>query len=230
MKNLAILLVLLLCVFPLYAQIEDDNKTNIKTTRQGFGKFSGIDMSLGFVNARMKTEGSAYYFNDWNAEGIIYIKDKGRVKIKQVNLNIYDNKLEALYDDDNVFTFDSKNLIKFVINDKVFRTFEFNNKPKIFELFFNGKVPVYKYYNVTYSKGSANPMLNRKSNKYIKNEKYFTYNDGELTRIKLTKKSVSKLLQSDKISQESISEFIKKNRLSLQDETDLLKVLELVNR
>lgn len=230
MKKLACLFVIILSITPIYSQNVDQEKTNIKTTRQGFGKFSGIDMSLGFVNARMKTEGSAYYFDNWNTEGLIYIKDKGRVKIKQVNVNLYDNTLEALYDDNNVFTFDSNNLVKIIINDKVFRTFKVDKKVKIFELFFNKNVSIYKYNDVSYSRGSANPMLSRKSNKYIRNEKYYLFKDGELTKIKLTKKSVSNLLQSDKISQESIFEFIKNNKLSLGDETDFMKVLQFVSK
>ena len=230
MKKLAVGLLLILLVIPVCAQdlSDDKNKTNIKTTRQGFGQYRGIDMSLGFVNAPMQTEGSTYYFDNWDTEGILYIKDKGRLKIKNVNINLYNNKLEALYDENNVFTFDSDNLVKLVINNTVFRTFQIDNEPKLFELFFNDQLSIYRFNDVSFSKGSPNPMLNRKTNKYVKNEKYYLYKDGELSRMKLTKKAVSKLLQTDKMSQELISEFIKKNNLSLKDETDLMKVLEFV--
>jgi len=230
MKKIAIILILILCVIPSFAQEQDDddNKTNIRTTRQGFGDYKGIDMSLGFVNGRLRTEGSAYYFEDWNSEGIILIKDKGRVKIKGVNINLYNNKLEALYDENNVFTFDSENLIRIVINDKIFRTFNIDGELKIFELFFNDKISIYRHHTMSYSKGSANPMLNRKTNKYIKKANYYVYREGELTKIKLSKKSFSKLFQSDKVSQESIVKFIDQYKLSLHKETDLIKVLSFV--
>ncbi len=234
MKKLVIILLQILFIIPVVAQDkedeDDDQKTNIKNTRQGFGVNRGIDLSLGFVNARMRTEGSAYYFDDWNNEGSIIIKDQGMVKIKKININLYNNKLEALYDENNVFTFDSKNVIRIVINGKIFRTFEFENQPKIFELFYSGKISVYRYFNVSYAEGSANPMVNRKTNKYIQNKRYYLYKDGELTRMKMTKKGLSKMLQTDTTSQDDISEFIKQNRLSLNKEPDLIQLLKYVNR
>ena len=232
MKKIAFLLILVFCISPSFAQDkddDDDNKTNIKSTRQGFGDYIGLDMSLGFVNARMRTEGSEYYFEDWNTEGIIYIKDKGRVKIKNVNINLYDNRLEALYDETNVFTFDSDNLIKIIINGKVFRTFKIGNELKLFELFYNDKLAVYKYYSISFSKGSANPMLNRKENKFIKKEKYYIYKDKELTMMKLNKKSVSKMLASENMSQDTILEYIKRNSLSLNKEPDLMQLFRYVS-
>jgi len=227
MKKVVILLVQIIFILPSLAQ---ETTNTINNTRQGFGRHEGFDMAVGFVNARTRTEGSAYYFDDWNTEGVIYIKDKGRVKIKKVNINLFDSKLEAVYDENSVFTFDSDNLIKIVINDKVFRTFEINKELKFFELIFNDKLSIYRYYSVIYSQGSKNPMLSRKNNKYIKKAKYYLYRDGELTMMKLSKKSFSKLFQSDKVSQESILEYIKKNKLSLNKETDLIEVLKFVNK
>ena len=232
MKKIAILLTLLFCISPSFAQdtgYDDVKKTNVQATRQGFGDFRGLDFSLGFVNPRMTTEGSAYYFNHWDTEGIIYIKDKGRVKIKNVNINLYDNKLIALYDENKVFTFDSDNLIKIIIDDKIFRTFKIGNELKIFELFFNDKLSIYKYYSLSYSKGSVNPMLNRKANKYIKKEKYYLYKDKELNQMKLTRKSVSKMLESDTVSQEEILGYIKQNKLSLNEEADLTQLLKFLS-
>jgi hypothetical protein len=187
-------------------------------------------MGVGFVNARTMTEGSAYYFDNWDTEGVIYIKDKGRIKIQKVNINLFASKLEAIYDENSVFTFDSENLVKIVINDKVFRTFEVNKELKFFELIFNDKFSIYKYYSVLYAQGSKNPMLSRKTNKYIKKEKYYLYREGELTMLKLSKKSFSKRFQSNNVSQESIIEYIKENKLSLNKEADLIEVLKFVNK
>ena len=229
MKKAIVLLILILTVVPVFAQEDDTNPIN--TTRQGFGQFEGINMSLGFVNAKRITEGSAYYFDNWNTKGTIYLKEEGRVKLEKVNINLYDNKLEAIYDDNNVFTFDSDNLVKIVINDKVFRTFEINNELKILELVFNEQFSIYRYYSVDYRQGHANPMLSRKTNKYIKKAKYYLYGDnGELAWLKTSKKHLANLLQSDKVSEDSILEFIKDNKLSLNDETDLIKVFEFVNK
>jgi hypothetical protein len=81
-----------------------------------------------------------------------------------------------------------------------------------------------------YAKGTANPMLSRKTNKFIKKAKYYLYVDSELTLIKLSKKPFSKLFQSDKVSQESILEYIKQNKLSLSKEEDLIQALNIVNK
>jgi len=224
MKKLVFLLIQIVFILPSLGQ-----ENPIKVTRQGFGWHEGMDMSLGFVNAKRMTEGSAYYFDDWNTEGTIYIKDKGRVKIKKVNVNLYDNTLEAIYDDNSVFTFNSDNLLKIVINAKVFRIFEINKEPKILEQFFKGDFSIYRYYSVIYAEGSANPMLSRKTNKFIKKSKYYLYRDGNLSLMKMTKKAFSKLLQTDKISQEAILNHIKENKLSINKEEDLIQVLNFIS-
>lgn len=231
MKKTIVLLLQLIVMLPILAQ-NASSTSNLNVTRQGFGWHSGIDMSMGFVNARPLTEGTSHYFDNWDTEGTIFIKDKGRVKIKKVNINLYDNKLEAIYDENSVFTFDSQNLIRIVINDKVFRTFEFKGETKIFEQIFNNKLSIYRYYNVRYTEASTNPMINRKVNKFTKRAIYYLYNkdNGELTTMKMTKKAISKQIQSDNVSEKSILDFIKQNKLSLSNEIDLIKVFEFASK
>jgi hypothetical protein len=228
MSKIFTLLIQILFILPAFAQENDTNPINI--TRQGFGHLNGINMSLGFVNAQRITEGSAYYFDNWNTEATIYLKEEGRVKLEKVNINLYDSKLEAIYDENNVFTFDSDNLVKIVINNKVFRIFEINKELKILELIFNGEYSIYRHYNISFRKSEANPMLSRSTNKYIKKAKYYVYGNKALTIIKMTKKHLANQLKSDKVSENSILEFIKLNRLSLNDEVDLLQVFEFANK
>jgi len=168
MKKIVILLIHLLFIISSFAQETVSNKkSNNNVTRQGFGTHVGFDTGIGFVNPRIDTDGSAYYFDDWNTEGVVYTKENGSFKIRKVNINLYDNKFEAIYDENSVFTFDSENIIKIEINNKVFRIFKIDEELKIFELVFNDTFSVYKYYSVLYSEASVNPMLNRKNNKYI---------------------------------------------------------------
>ena len=229
MKKKIFLLLQIISILTSLAQ-EKTNKTNPNNiTRQGGGTQVDFQIGQGFVNPKVETDGTPYYFDDWDTEGIIYSKDKGKYKIKKVNINLYDNTLEAFYGDGYVFTFFSKNLIKIIINTKVFRVIKVNKKSKIFELFFNDKFSIYRYYNISYSEHSINPMVNRKVNKYIQKAEYYLYSENKLTKIKLSKNSFSKLFQSDKISQQSIYNFIKENKLSLSKETDLIKVLNFVN-
>lgn len=231
MKYIYILLVQILCIFSSFAQEkENDINPNLNVTRQGFGEQAFLNMGVGFVNAKTKTEGSAYYFNNWNTEGLIYTKDNKRYKIKKVNINLYDNTLEAIYDEGYVFTFNTNNLVKIVINKKVFRVLTLDNELNIFELFFNNRLSIYRYNSVSYYKNSRNPMVNRKVNEYINKEKYYLYDAGSLTKIKLSNKYFSKLFQSETMSQEFILDFIKKNKLSLKKEADLIKVLNFVSQ
>ena len=231
MKKKTILFLQILCIFSSFAQEKDnDINPNLNVTRQGFGEQAFLNMGVGFVNAKAKTEGSAYYFDNWNTEGLIYTKDNKRYKIKKVNINLYDNTLEAIYDEGYVFTFNTNNLVKIVINKKVFRVLTLDNELNIFELFFNNRLSIYRYNSVSYYKNSRNPMVNRKDNEYINKEKYYLYDAGSLTKIKLSNKYFSKLFQSETISQEFIMEFIKKNKLSLKKEADLIKVLNFVSQ
>jgi uncharacterized protein YdeI (BOF family) len=231
MKKKIILLVQILCIFSSFAQEkENDINPNLNVTRQGFGEQAFLNMGVGFVNAKIKTEGSAYYFDNWNTEGLIYTKDNKRYKIKKVNINLYDNTLEAIYDEGYVFTFNTSNLVKIVINKKIFRVLTLDDELNIFELFFNNRLSIYRYNSVSYYKNSQNPMVNRKVNEYISKEKYYLYDKGRLTKIKLSNKYFSKLFQSETISQEFILDFIKKNKLSLKKEADLIKVLNFVSQ
>lgn len=231
MKKIVILLVHIMFIFPSFAQeTVSKKKSNNNVTRQGFGTHVGFDTGIGFVNPRIETDGSAYYFDDWDTEGVVYTKANGSFKIPKVNINLYDNNFEAIYDENSVFTFDSENIIKIEINKKVFRVFNIDEELKIFELVFNDTFSVYKYYSVLYSEASVNPMLNRKTNKYIKKTTYYLFHENELTKMKLSKKSFSKLFQSDEVSEESILKYIKKSKLSLKKETDLIKVLNFVSK
>ena len=231
MKRIGILLLQIMFIVPSLAQeTVTPKKSNNNVTRQGFGTHVGFDTGIGFVNPRVATDGSAYYFEDWNTEGIVYTKKNGSFRIEKVNINLYDNNLEAIYDENSIFTFDSDNIIKIQINSKIFRPLIVDDELKIFEIVFNDTFSVYKHYSVLYSEASVNPMHNRKTNKYIKKAKYYLFQDDKLTPMKLSKKAFSKLFQSEEVTQESILKYIKKSKLSLRKEADLIKVLNFVEK
>lgn len=230
MKKAFILLLQLVFVLPLVAQETTTDKNPRNNIRQGFGTHNSFDLGLGFVNPDFKTDGSAYYFDNWDTEGIIFTKENGSFKIKNVNVNLYNNTLDAVYDENSVYTFDSKNLMKIVINDKVFRIIDMDGELKIFELIFRNDFSVYKHYDVLYSEGSINPMHARSTNKYIKKEKYYLYRNRELSKMKLSKKAFSKMLETDKVDQQAILAYMDKGKISLKEEEDLLKVFNFMTR
>ncbi len=229
MKTTLLLLVHLVLVFPTLAQEDNGDSNPIQATRQGFGEYQGLNMNVGFVNPKARIEGSAYYFDNWDSEALIYLKEQGRYKIEKVNINLYDNTLDALYDDDNVFTFDTENLLQIVINKTIFRPLIYEKELKLFELFYNDGLTIYKNYLIGYSNSSPNPMVNRRTNKYTKNERFFLYRDNQLIKIKLTKKAFAKLFKTDALSQEAIVSYISDNNLSLKKDDDLIQVLHFVS-
>ncbi|NQX86600.1 MAG: hypothetical protein HRT67_11980 [Flavobacteriaceae bacterium] len=209
---------------------DNDDNSNVKVTRQGFGRFGGLDMGLGFVNAKGITEGTPYYFEEWNTAGVIYTKNDGRFKVDKVNINLHDNTLEAIYDGDKVFTFDSNNLLRIVIDGKVFRVFEIEGKVRILELLFKDGFSVYKYYSVLYVEKKVNPMLSQNTNKYIRKNKYYVYENKKLVKLKLTKKAFSKQFKSENINEKTILDFIEGNKISIKKEKDFIKALKFVTR
>lgn len=230
MKKLILFVLAITAMLPAAAQETSTNKNPRNVTRQGFGTHSSYDLGLGFVNPNFITDGSAYYFKNWDTNGVIYTKSNGNFKIEKVNLNLYTSTLDALYDDTSVFSFDSKNLMKIVINEHVFRVFEIGDELKILESIYNDGLSVYKFNSVSFSEGSINPMVNRKVNKYIRKDQYYLYRDRQLIKMKMSSKAFSKLIESEEVSGQSILEYIEKAKLSLKNENDLLKVLTFASR
>lgn len=228
MYKLIIVFLTYLITSTVLSQTSNSNPNNV--TRQGFGTQEGFNIGLGFVNPDFVTDGSAYFFEDWNNEGIVYTKSEGNFKIEKVNINLMNSTLDALYDESSVFTFDTKNIMRIVINKKVFRVFEINNDYKIFEMFYNNGLSVYKFNSVLFSEGAVNPMLARKTNKYINEQEYFLYQDKILTKIKLGKKPFAKLFATSVSSQETIMNYIKDYQLSLKDEDDLKRIFTFLSK
>lgn len=227
MKKAVILLFQLVFILPVMAQ--DDDPNPIISTRQGFGDQKGMMMNMGFVNPKARTEGSAYYYDNWDSVAMVYLKEQGRYKIENANVNLFDNTLETLYDQGNVFTFDTANLLQIIIDKKIFRPLPIENELKLLELFYNEGVAIYKYYYISYSKSSPNPMVNRRTNKYIRNERFYLYKEGELIKLKLTKNAFSKLFKTSNLSEDAIKDYISDNNLSLKKEDELIQVLNFLN-
>ncbi len=230
MKNILFTSLIVLSIFSSFAQESVSNPNPLNFTRQGFGVHNGITTNLGFVNPKTLTDGTAYYFDNWDTSGTIYTKSDGNIKIKQVNINLYDSTLEAIYDNKSIFTFDSNNLMRIVIDDKVFRIFEVDGETKIFEQFYNNGNAIYRLYKVIYSEASINPQHARKRNKYIKSAKYYRYQDGELQKFKLSKKAFAKTFETENISEQDIANYMTKSKISLKEEAGLKKVLQFLSR
>ena len=83
-----------------------------------------------------------------------------------------------------------------------------------------------KGYNVKYVEGSANPMLNRKNDRYIRQESYYLRQNGKIKKFKLKKKRLLKLFDGDEAKVAGILEYADNNNLSFSKENDIRKILE----
>ncbi|MDC7998312.1 hypothetical protein [Gilvibacter sediminis] len=218
----------LLVSLTVFAQEDEQDSNPLQTTRQSFGDYRGLNMTVGFVNPKTRTEGSAYYYENWDSEAIIYLKEQGRYKVENANINLYDNTLETLYNDNNVFTFNTDELLQFAIDGKIFRPLVQDGELKLFELFFNKGITVYKHYSISYTKSSPNPMINRRTNKYMRSERFYVDINGSLEKLKLTNRAFSKLFATDALSADDIKAFIESKDLSLKEENQLKEILEFI--
>lgn len=227
-KTIVLLLILTLASCSLFSQSSGNNSNTTNITRQGFGEHSSYDTNLGFVNARPETDGTAYFFDTWETTGKIYTKESGVYRVEKLNINLLSNTVEAIYDESSVFTFDSESILQVVINNIKFRFIPTKNGIQVLELIYSASPSVYKNFNIIYSEASVNPMHGRKANKYIKNHKYVVYEDGELKKIKLSKKAFSQFFATASKDQNAILDYIKRNNISLKEESGMIQVLDYV--
>ena len=83
-----------------------------------------------------------------------------------------------------------------------------------------------KGFNVKLISGSANPMVNRPNDRYVRGEEFFIMINGSISDVKLKKKSIYRLLNIDKLSTSKLDMFIESNNLSLKKVDDIIKLLE----
>ena len=83
-----------------------------------------------------------------------------------------------------------------------------------------------KGFEVKLISGSANPMVNRPNDRYVRGEEYFMMINGLINPIKLKKKSIYKLLKLNKLNTSKLDMFIQSNSLSLKKEADVIKLLD----
>lgn len=187
--------------------------------------------SVFFVNPKRIVDGTVYLFDDWNNRGVIYTTDHEKLAIYNINLNIKRNAFESKVGNDSLFSFSFNNIEKFVINNRVFKNYYWDNDNRVYEEIVKHKnYEILKGFNVKFIEGSSNPMLNRKNDKYIRNESYYIRKDGKISFLALKKSRILKLLDLNNQQKEKVLDYVDQYKLSFKNEDDLKKIFDYASK
>jgi len=229
MKKLFSLLTFLITIIA-FAQDNNLGTTN-NLNDNLFNASSSIRSSYGasmrFINPKRKVEGSVHLFKNWNNYAIIKTTDKQKFILRNINLNLERNTFESKVGQDSIFSFNFNNIDKFVVNNMVFKNYYWNDDNRVYQIIFEDKnISILKSYTLKLIEGSANPMVNRKTDRYIQKERYYIREDNKIKQFKFTKKRILKLFGGDENKVLEVQKYAKGNKLSFKKENDVQKILK----
>jgi len=183
--------------------------------------------TMTFINPKRIIEGSVHLFKKWENLAIIITNDNQRYSIKNINLNIERNIFESRISGDSIFTFNFNNIDRFIVNNKVFKNFYYNDDNRVYEMIYESEeFTIMKGHTVQLIEGSANPMVNRKFDKNIQKSSYYIMKDDKIKPFKLKKQKILRLVDGDVERAQKIEEYVKENKLSYKKAYDVRKALE----
>ena len=192
------------------------------------GNGASYGNSMMFYNPKRYIDGTIHLFEGWNNTAVIHTISDDKFFVKRVNLNLKRNSFEAkMNDSDSIFSFTFNSIKKIVIDNKIYKNFYYNDDNRVYEMLYDtDQYKFMKGFQVKLISGSANPMVNRPNDKYVRGEEYFIMVNGLIKPVKLKKKSIYRILDLNKLSSSKLDMFIESNSLSLKNEVDIIKVLE----
>ena len=183
--------------------------------------------STTFYNPPRPIEGSVHLWDTWKNTAVIHTSDEQKFLLKNINLNLKRNTFESQIEDDQIFTFNFNNIDRFVVNNKVYKNFYWDDDNKVYQVIYeNDAYQILKGFNLTLVEGSANPMLGRKNDRYVKKEHYYIRQEGKIKSFKLKKSKILKLVGGDDAKADMLEEYAKRNDLSFKKENDVQKILD----
>jgi len=215
------------------ANAQDSASTNIRAINDPgmFTKAASSTVSPGasmfFVNPAREIEGSVYLFEKWENRGVLVTIDRQRFGMKNINIDLKNQSFQSRFSKDSVFNYNFNNIDRFIINNKVYKNFYYNEDNRIYEIIHETpEYAILKGHKVNLVEGSANPMLNRKTDKYIQKYSYYVKTDSSIKKFKLSRKHVLNLLDADKADLDKIMKYAKDNNLSFKKDFQLKRILD----
>jgi len=176
------------------------------------------------INPPKKVEGSVHLFKGWINRGVFVTSEDKKYSLRNINYNVQRNVFESLIGTDSVFTFNTANIDKIVINNRPFKSI-YNpavRAESIYEVIFeNESFSILKKYEVVVVEGSDNPMVVRPS-KYLLNDSYWVKKRNSVKSFKMKKKSIIKLAGKDA---KALEKYADDNNLSFRDDADVTRIL-----
>ena len=228
MKKILFICVLSLFMIDSHAQDNENivNNSGAALSRAANTNLSSFGSSARFVNPPRRIEGSVYMFEGWSNVGIIQTKDKKRVAFNNLNYNIRRNRIASRFSTDSLFVLDLSLLDKIIVQGRTFRKLDPDLDGRIFEVLVETeKVNLLSFHYLKVLEGSANPMVNRKVDKFKQRQEYYLYIDGDLIPVKLKKKEILKALAKNDEGKNAIATYMRQNKLSYKKKEDLKQLL-----
>lgn len=188
---------------------------------------SSYGASAYFVNPARPVKGSIYLFEKWENRGVLVTIDKQRFGMKNINIDLKNQAFQSKFAKDSIFNYNFNNIDRFIINNKVYKNFYYNEDNRIYEIIHETpEYSILKGHKVNLVEGSANPMLNRKTDKYVQKYSYYVKTENSIEKFKLGKKQVLRLIDVDKESADKIIKYVKDNKLSFKNDLQLKRILD----
>lgn len=236
MKSCIIFLITFIGSTCLAQTIPEPTAYEAKENLRELGSLSGTGSVRTFDNRYEGTKGTPYVFEDWYP-GEVFLKDKKRVIIKEMNYNCYD--MEVTYLDPstkavmliNKFTVDLFYL-KSGPDTLVFVPIQLEDKngPVFAQLLYKGKSTLYKLYSKEFVRANyeGGYSADRRYDEFAdKSSLYFSLQDDP-TPGKL-KKSKKQILEAFPGAEKEISAYIKAEKPDLKSEEDLIELFKYYN-
>lgn len=203
------------------------NASNMSNAMLAGTSGNHLGASAMFINPVRNASGSVHLFEDWNNYAVIFTSDGDKFSLKNINLNVERNAFESRTSGDSIFSFNFNNIEKFVVNNREFKNYYYNDDNRVYEIIYESdEFSLMKGFKVSVVEGSANPMLNRSSDRYIKKESYFVKEGDKIKPFKLKKSKILKLVDGDEEKAASLEAYVKANNLSFTREYDVQRILE----